>query len=84
MAQVLSAAVVAYIKEMGVVTELFTISTCAGKDEAITFSEPHSQGICWIYLDGSGCDRRARPRNLWSEGWQHGLRSPFLDSEQRV
>jgi hypothetical protein len=40
MAQVLPAAVVTYIKEMGVATELFAIATPAGEDESITFSEP--------------------------------------------
>jgi hypothetical protein len=39
-ARILPATVVAYIKEMGVATELFTIATRAGDDESITFSEP--------------------------------------------
>jgi hypothetical protein len=39
-AQFLSAAVVAYIQEMGVATEPFTIATRAGKDESMAFSEP--------------------------------------------
>jgi hypothetical protein len=38
--QVLSAAVVAYIKEMGVSTELFSIATRAGRDRAVTLAEP--------------------------------------------
>jgi hypothetical protein len=38
--RVLSATVVAYIKEMGVATELFAIAARAGQDESITFSEP--------------------------------------------
>lgn len=39
-ARVLSATVAAYIKEMGVATELYTMAARAGEDESITFSEP--------------------------------------------